>query len=115
MRFHIVVVNARDPSEAQRIGRALVEEGLAGAINIIRNVSSIYFWRGAVNTAREAILIVKTRESLVARVMERAKALHGYECPGILSLAVEAGEPAYLGWLEEATGRAPGGEGRPGG
>jgi hypothetical protein len=42
----IVFITASKEDEAVKISRALVEARLAGCVNIIRNIRSIYSWHG---------------------------------------------------------------------
>lgn len=99
----IVQVNATDAAQARRIGRALVEERLAAAANVVDGVASIFHWDGAVREAAEAILILKTREDLVPALTARVKELHSYECPGVAVLPILGGNQDYLDWIERET------------
>ena len=92
-----------DDSEAERIGRIVVEERLAACINRFSGMRSIYRWEGSVETATETVCIIKTRQSLVSRLEQRIAALHSYECPCIVHLPVAGGHPPYLLWLLEQT------------
>jgi periplasmic divalent cation tolerance protein len=103
MAVNLVYVNTADRAEAQRIGRALVESRLAAAANIVPQVSSIHRWRGEVREAAEALLVLKTTSALVGAVIERVRSMHAYECPSILAMPVEAGNPDYLAWVEAET------------
>jgi periplasmic divalent cation tolerance protein len=82
------------------IGRALVEERLAAAVNIQAGVRSVYRWQGAVEEAAEAILIAKTRAALVPRLTARVLALHSYECAAVVAVPICGGNPDYLAWIE---------------
>ena len=55
-RMSVVSVYAvfANAEEAERIGRAVVEERLAACINILGPVRSIYRWQGAVETRRRS-------------------------------------------------------------
>ncbi len=103
----LLYITASGPEEAERLGRTLVEERLAACANIIPGMRSIYWWQGTLETAAETVLILKTREELVAAATGRVKALHSYSCPCVLSLPVAAGNPAYLQWLRDETRSAP--------
>ena len=46
--------------EAERIGRTVVEEGLAACINVLGSCRSVYRWHGEIETAEEAPAILKT-------------------------------------------------------
>lgn len=64
MDYMVVFITASSEDEAVKIAKTLVEEKLAGCVNIIRNVRSIYFWQGKVEDDQEVLMIVKTRSDL---------------------------------------------------
>lgn len=99
----LLYVTASGPEEAEMLGHILVEERLAACANIIPGMRSIYWWQEKLETAAETVLILKTRDDLVAAATERVKALHSYTCPCVLSLPVTAGNPAYVKWLLDET------------
>jgi periplasmic divalent cation tolerance protein len=92
--------------EARRIGRALVEERLAAAVNIVDGVSSLYWWQGRLEQAEETVTLLKTRSDLVPALAERVRQLHSYECPCVVALPIVGGNADYLTWIESET-RAP--------
>ena len=100
--FVYMTTGSRD--EAERIGRALVEERLAACVNIVPGMRSIYRWQGAVETADETIVVAKTRADLFDRLTARVKELHSYEVPCVVELPIGRGNPDYLGWLEAESG-----------
>jgi len=106
----MLVLSTVPESESARISETLVSERLVACVNA-SPVRSCYRWRGEICRDREELLIMKTRESLFARVLERLKEIHPYEVPEILALPVWGGFPGYLRWVTEETGpsQAPGG------
>jgi len=66
-------------------------------------MASNYWWRGAVEEADEVVLIAKTRADLVQTLIERIKALHGYDVPGIVVLPIVQGNHDYLTWIAAET------------
>jgi periplasmic divalent cation tolerance protein len=102
-------VTAGSREEALAIGRAVVEERLAACANVLDGMTSIYWWRGALEQAGEAALILKTRAELVERLTAWIKELHSYECPCVIALPIVAGNPAYLDWIARETGPAAAG------
>ena len=88
---------------AETAGRALVEQSLCACVNILPAMTSIYRWEGAVETASEAVLIIKTRTGLVPDVMAAVSAIHPYELPAFVVLAVEGGLAPYLDWIVSST------------
>ncbi len=103
MTQKLIYITTGSAEEAKRIGRALVEERLAACANVLGAVTSFYWWRGALQEDGEAALIAKTRTDLVDRLVERVKALHSYDCPCVVALPIEAGNPAFLDWIEAET------------
>ena len=95
---YVVFANAE---EAERIGRAVVEERLAACINILPPIRSIYRWKGKVERADEVAAILKTHhwcaDALIARIAE----LHSYEVPCIVSWPIDKILGAYADWVED--------------
>jgi periplasmic divalent cation tolerance protein len=113
MATRFLYVTAANAEQAKTIGEALVRERLVACVNILAPMSSIYWWQGEVQRDTEAVLIAKTRVELVERVIARVKALHSYTVPCVVSLAIEQGNPDFLGWIEAETNAAPGSETKP--
>ncbi len=103
MGLRFVYMTTGTQAEARRIGRALVEARLAACVNIISGMNSMYWWEGELQDDNETVLIAKTREELLADLIDKVKAMHSYECPCVVALPIEAGNPAYLDWLARET------------
>ncbi len=95
----IVLTTVSSPEEADQLARALVEERLAACATLLPAVQSIYRWQGAVETATETLLLLKTAADQLPALEVRLHALHSYQTPEFLVLSVEAGSPGYLDWL----------------
>jgi len=102
---NFIYITTKDAEEARRIGRTLVEERLAACVNILDGMNSMYWWEGKVQDEREAVLIAKTKESRAPELIARVKALHSYSCPCVVAMAVVAGNPDFLDWVERESGR----------
>jgi periplasmic divalent cation tolerance protein len=99
----LVLVMAGSEKEAASIARTLVDERLAACVNIIGPGRSIYRWRGAVEDAREYLLLIKTSARLYTKVERRVRELHSYEVPEVVALPFASGSHPYLEWLFEST------------
>ena len=95
----VVFTSAASAEEAARIGRTLVEEQLAACVTLIPAVQSIYRWQGAVETATETLLLIKTGPDHVAALEKRLHEMHSYQVPEFLVLDVDAVSSPYLAWL----------------
>jgi periplasmic divalent cation tolerance protein len=96
----MVEITAPSEREAERIGRALIEEGLASCVNLLPGVRSVYRWKGKVEEASETMLLVKTTETALPGLTRRVRALHSYECPCIVAFEIVGGNPDYVAWVE---------------
>lgn len=101
--YIVVFVTASSAEEAQKIGRALVEERLVACINIISPVQSIFHWEGKVSDEREALFMAKTKASLLNDIVVRVKQLHSYTVPEIIAIPIADGSQDYLNWISEET------------
>ncbi|MFY9343158.1 MAG: divalent-cation tolerance protein CutA [Planctomycetota bacterium] len=95
---------ARGKPGASELARQLVEERLCACVNVLPGVQSWFRWQGKVEAADECLLIAKTTGAGAAPLRERIAALHPYETPEVLELAVSGGLPAYLRWLADGVG-----------
>ncbi|CAN5148900.1 MAG: divalent-cation tolerance protein CutA [Sphingomonas sp.] len=90
-----------DAEEAERIGRAVVEEGLAACINILGPCRSIYRWKGRIETSDEVPAILKTRSGRADELVGRIADLHRYDVPCIAVWPIDKLLGDYADWVEE--------------
>ncbi len=102
--FVQVVTTAQREEDARRIADLLVEKRLAACVQIVGPITSVYRWKGQVESAREWQCQIKTRQSLLDDLFDAIRAAHPYEVPEIVALPIVAGSRDYLTWLEEQTG-----------
>lgn len=99
----LVLTNVPDRETATRLGRALIERRLAACVNIGSPVTSLYHWKGVLETATELPLWVKTTRVRYAAVEQTLRELHPYELPEIIAVSITHGLPAYLEWIAHET------------
>ncbi|HSN62615.1 MAG: divalent-cation tolerance protein CutA [Azonexus sp.] len=100
----LVLTNCPDEESANAIALALVEERLAACVSILPRVQSVYRWQGAVESATEIPLFIKSTATNYPALEAAIRDRHPYKVPEIIALAVERGLPAYLDWVTtEAT------------
>jgi periplasmic divalent cation tolerance protein len=96
--FIVVFVAVGQEKEAELIARTLIDESLAACVNLIRQ-NSVYRWKGEIVEDEEILLVIKTHQTQFTALRERVMALHSYEVPEIISLAIEEGHRTYLEWI----------------
>lgn len=99
MTINLVYMTTASREEAEAIGRELVGANLAACVNIITSMDSIYRWQGEVQMDREVVMIAKTTADKFAKLAEKVKSLHSYECPCILEMPVTGGHQPFLDWI----------------
>lgn len=92
----LVYITTSSRVEASAIGRAMVDERLAACANVLGDITSFYWWEGAVQEDGEVSLILKTQDHLVDRLTQRVKELHSYDCPCVVAIPIAAGNPDFL-------------------
>ncbi|HZU95672.1 MAG TPA: divalent-cation tolerance protein CutA [Planctomycetota bacterium] len=101
--LRVVFVTVSSEEEGMKIARALVAKKLAACVNLVPGVRSVFRWKGEVKDEKELLLVVKTRESKLAHLVQAVKELHSYTVPETIALPILGGSEAYLGWLREET------------
>ena len=107
MNIRMVYITAGSREEARTIGKLLVESHLAACVNILGPVNSLYMWEGRLEDATEYVLIVKSVAEQVPQLVEAVKSAHSYDCPCVVSLRVDDGNPAFLNWIADQVRPAP--------
>ena len=101
----IVLTTTPGPEEGERLARLIVEEKLAGCVQILPQMASVYFWEDQVRSEGEHLLLIKTLEEKFDDLEAFIKQHHSYEVPEIV--AIQAGKVSgeYLKWLNNACDR----------
>lgn len=103
----VVMIYATFPDRetALSVGRTMVEQKIAGCVNVIPGMTSVYVWNGATETSDEVVLIAKLAAEGAERAVAHIVANHPYETPAVLVVPVMGGSANYLTWLRDGTDR----------
>lgn len=99
--FIVIFITAPSKNEAEKIGKALVEKKLAACVNIIKDIRSIFFWKGKLSDEKEVLLIAKSKTKNFEKIEKEVKKLHSYEVPEIIGLPILMGSKDYLDWVDK--------------
>ena len=97
----LLYITTANREEAILIGNALLQKKQVACINILDNITSLYWWQGVVENTQETLMIAKTFDSYIEPVMELVRSMHTYTCPAILSVPLNNGNPDYITWMHE--------------
>lgn len=88
-----------DDAVADAVAARLLEARLAACCNRGVTVHSTYRWRGALESATEVPLVVKTRAAHFDALCRAIKDLHPYEVPAITATPFSAVDEDYAAWV----------------
>ena len=100
--YRLVLCTCGDMETAQRIARGLVEQKLAACVNILPGITSVYQWKGSIESDNELLLLIKTQKSCLSALQETIRKLHSYELPEIIDVPITGGLTEYLNWITES-------------
>lgn len=98
----LVLTTCGSAEDANRLGKALVEQRLAACVNAVDKVTSTYRWQGRLHQDQETLLVIKTTESRFAALEQAIRTHSSYALPEVVAVAVHAGSLPYLDWLRES-------------
>jgi periplasmic divalent cation tolerance protein len=100
-----VVTTVATLSDAQRLARMLVEQGLAACAQV-SEIESFYPWEGQLQQEREWRVVFKTAAERYAAVEAAIREAHPYELPAIVAVALERAYEPYAHWVAAHSGAA---------
>ena len=99
--YIVVFITTNTAGEAQRIATLLLEQRQAACVNIIPEVDSRFWWEGKLDSARESLLVIKTRASRLPEIINLVKGVHSNTVPEIIALPIIGGNQDYLDWIDK--------------
>jgi periplasmic divalent cation tolerance protein len=99
-----IEVACPNAATAEAIGRACVEARLAACANLLPGMTSVFHWRGGIDSSAECLLRLKSRAALFDRVAALVAERHPYDLPAIVALPVLHATPETAAWLRAETG-----------
>jgi periplasmic divalent cation tolerance protein len=92
-----VVLTAPDPDWLLEFSRQLVTDGLCASAHNFQPIRSVYRWRGGIYERTEA-------RARLPEIIDRVRADHPYEVPGVSTRPIDGGNPDYLAWIAAESG-----------
>jgi periplasmic divalent cation tolerance protein len=101
MNFYLFTVTVPNVEEGNKIARILIESKLAACVNILKDISSVYRWKGEIQEDNEHLLLIKTTEDKSVSLIQMINKIHSYETPECIGFKVEKGSQKYLNWIKD--------------
>ena len=99
--YIVLFITTATVEEAQQISKALLNQRKVACINIVPKVSSHFWWQGELDSAKESLMVAKTKASQLNEIVRLVKELHSYEIPEIIALPIVGGNQDYLEWIDK--------------
>jgi len=99
--FMVLMVTVSTLKEAKKIAQALLTKKEAACVNIIKDITSFFHWKGKVQRTSEVLLIIKGKKDIFNKMLKTIKNHHSYTVPEIIALPIIAADKPYLRWLDE--------------
>jgi periplasmic divalent cation tolerance protein len=96
----VIFVTTSSEAEARKVADLLLTKRKAACVNIVPRVDSSFWWQGKLDSARESLLIIKTKASLLPEIIDLVKKVHSYSVPDIIALPIIGGNEDYLKWID---------------
>jgi len=97
----IVLCTTPDREEAERLAEHIVTAKLAGCVQILPKLTSIYSWEGKVRKDDEYLMMIKTLPEKYVEIEAYLSDIHSYDVPEILAINADHTSADYRRWLEE--------------
>ena len=101
-RYIVILITSDSIEEADHIAKTLLEKKKVACVNIVRGIDSYFRWEGKPDSARENLLIAKTRSALLPEIIALVSKLHSYDVPEVIALPIIGSNQDYLNWIEQS-------------
>ena len=79
---------------------SLLERKLVSSCQVVES-NSTWHWKKELESAKEYLLFMKTKKSLVNDIYEIIKEIHSYECFEFAIFDIDSCNTEYLTWIDE--------------
>lgn len=100
----VALTTVEDVDQARALVRRLVDDRLVACGTVLPGATSIYRWEGAVTTASETVVLLKTTRARWDGLVAAVERHHPHSLPELLALPVVAGLARYVAWVAAETG-----------
>ena len=98
--YIVVLITTKNTAQAKKIARVLLSKKLIACSNIVKSIDSFFLWKGKVDSAKEALLILKTEKKYFQKIVKEVETMHSYDIPEIIALPIISGNQKYLKWIK---------------
>ena len=102
--YKLFYMICKNKVEANKIAYALVKKDLVACANIIPSIKSYFKWNNKkINALKESILIGKTVNKNINKIILYVKKVSSYDCPCVVFVDIKNGNKDFLSWIKSST------------
>ncbi len=98
----VVLTTVGSAGEGESLAHSIVGAKLAACVQILPQMTSVYFWEGKVQSETEHLLLIKTVQEKFDELSEFIRIHHSYDVPEIVGIDTQKVSKTYLSWLQES-------------
>lgn len=102
MKPVIIVSTYPDQKSVIKTANELVKKRIAACVNFSK-ISSIYSWKGKIESADEFLALFKTTQKNKIALKKAIQKMHPYDIPEVAEIDIRSINQPYLKWLIEST------------
>ncbi|HEY5040037.1 MAG TPA: divalent-cation tolerance protein CutA [bacterium] len=99
---YVVFVTTPNRRVSEAMSKGLVKSKLAACVNVVPSLRSRYWWKGKVATAKEELLLIKTNQTRLPKLIQWVKTHHPYAVCEVVALSIASGNKPYLNWIHQS-------------
>ncbi len=96
-----VVLLTTVPNEqcGKDLANQLLSARLAACINLLPEMSSMYYWQDKIECDTEHQMLIKTNRKHLTAIEQLMQKHHPYDIPELIVLEITSGSNDYLNWM----------------
>jgi len=95
----VVLTTVPNGDQGRSLAGKIVDGNLAACVQILPKMTSVYFWKGEVQTEDEHLLLIKTTKEKYAELEKFIIENHSYDVPEIVAIKAAHVSKPYNAWL----------------
>ena len=95
----MIMITSSSEQEAKKIIEKLLKNRLIACGNLIGPISSSFWWKDCIETSKEYLILLKSRNDLFNKIEKEVLRLHSYEVPEMIVFPIIDGSKDYLKWI----------------
>ncbi len=103
MKYVMIEVAFNNEEEVNLTKEKLLKEKLVASLQVIVS-DSAWNYKGELESDKEYLVFMKTKDSLINEVYKVIKEIHSYNVPEFAVFPLTSPSNDYLNWIEEETG-----------